>query len=244
MCASKRQISGREHDLSEQATRDPRLSSDTELVRLVAKGHDSDATDEKRQAAAAWQELVVRNFDRVHALVAVWRHPSVPDVRIPIDERDDVVQKAFARILEGLFRNFEGGTIPKFVAALTTCVDFACRDHARKSMREEMRSAGSIDETAPKLESDEVGRFDRELAELGKRIEEGRFDARLELEAVAKAIDELPNEDQRAVIRLTWEGHSSKDIAARLGHSVANVDQLRSRGLRRLDGTLGEGDER
>ena len=38
----------------------------------------------------------------------------------------------------------------------------------------------------------------------------------------------------RSVIKLTWAGFSSKEIAARLDLSVQNVDQLRRRGLIKL----------
>jgi DNA-directed RNA polymerase specialized sigma24 family protein len=42
----------------------------------------------------------------------------------------------------------------------------------------------------------------------------------------------------RAVLRLTLEGHDSREIAGRLGLRPANVDQLRSRGVRRLRDSL------
>jgi len=42
----------------------------------------------------------------------------------------------------------------------------------------------------------------------------------------------------RRVIALTIEGHSSAEIADRLDLTAANVDQLRSRGLREIRGHM------
>jgi DNA-directed RNA polymerase specialized sigma24 family protein len=99
-----------------------------------------------------------------------------------------------------------------------------------------------MDERLPAGEGETVGRYERELGELARRIEEGRFDARLSLDRLAAAVESLPNENMRAVLRLSSEGFSSAEIAERLRLSAANVDQLRSRGYRKL-GEMLEGDD-
>jgi DNA-directed RNA polymerase specialized sigma24 family protein len=55
-----------------------------------------------------------------------------------------------------------------------------------------------------------------------------------ELDVLARAIRELPSENQREVVRLTSIGYGSDEIASVLGLSRVNVNQLRSRALRRL----------
>ena len=110
-------------------------------------------------------------------------------------------------------------------------------DFCRARMREERGLAGSIDEERSTGEGT-IGRFDHELAEVARRISEGRFHAAIDLHAVAAALDELENDNMRAVLRLTLEGRRSVEIAEELELSVANVDQLRSRGIRRLNEAL------
>ena len=60
------------------------------------------------------------------------------------------------------------------------------------------------------------------------------------LDAVARAIDDLPNDNMKAVLRLSLEGYASKEIAERLGLSAANVDQLRLRAIRKITPGLSE----
>lgn len=218
--------------------RDFARADDAELVRLVARARDSQDPSDKNAGTAAWKTLVARELDRVLGLVVTFRFPGEPGVRVDPADYDDATQAALERCLVPLLRSFHGTTPGEFRAALITCTRFACMDFCRGQLRRERGLAGSLDEQVPTGEGDAVGRFDRDMAELGSRIEEARFDARLGLEAVAAAIESFPNENMRAVLRLTSEGYSSAEIAERLGLGVANVDQLRSRGYRRLEETL------
>lgn len=108
-------------------------------------------------------------------------------------------------------------------------------DHRRAELRHDKRRAGSLDERLVGEDGDECGRFDADIARIEERLEAGRFDSRLELSDMAKAIDELPDERMRSVLRAKTEGYSSREVADQLGLSVANVDQLKSRGARKLD---------
>jgi len=69
---------------------------------------------------------------------------------------------------------------------------------------------------------------------MSEHREDDRANGRATVDAVARAIDALPNENMKAVLRLTMEGYQSREIAERLDLKVANVDQLRSRAMRRL----------
>ncbi|MEX2193904.1 MAG: RNA polymerase sigma factor [Thermoleophilaceae bacterium] len=214
--------------------------SDDELVRTFAEGRGSNDLAKRRAALRAWHVLMARYHARVVGWVTLFRFPERPYVVVAPTDRDDVVQQAHERCLDRLAHNFRGTTAAEFRAALKRCVQYTCMDHCRTVMRREMGLAGSIDEAVSADGGDELGRFDAPLARRAARLEDGRYGAALDMEAVGRALDKVPNEDMRAVIRLTIEGYSSKEIAGEIGKNVANVDQLRSRGMRELKGLLGD----
>lgn len=216
--------------------------SDDELARIFSTCRSEKGARERRTALRAWHVLMARHHDRVVAWVTAFRFPERPDVVVAAADRDDVVQQAHERCLDRLAQNFRGASAAEFRAALKSCVQFTCMDHCRTVMRREMRQAGSIDDTLTGEGGDEFGRFDHILAGLAARLEAGRFGAAIEMEAIGRALDQVRNEDMRTVIRATIEGYSSREIADEIGKNVANVDQLRSRGMRELKGLLGDDD--
>jgi DNA-directed RNA polymerase specialized sigma24 family protein len=107
------------------------------------------------------------------------------------------------------------------------------RDYHRRLDVRNRDVAGSLDETRAHHDGGEYNPWDSEAAGEADRTSEqalGRIAAR----DVVGAIKAIPSDNQRAVINLTWAGHDSKTIAARLDTTVANVDQLRHRGLAKL----------
>lgn len=215
--------------------RDLRRMREEELIRLVAQGRDSDESEHQQAALGAWRQLVIGEYDRVRALVVIFRWRDHEHVQVAPEDYEDVAQKALERCLRALRKSFLGESVGEFRNAVTTCVQFACMDHLRQEMARDKKLAGSIDDTLTDEKGDGRGRFDSDLARIEERIEAGRFDARIELGDVARAIDGLPDERMRDVLRLKAEGFASVEIAERLGLSEANVDQLASRGRRRLD---------
>lgn len=209
--------------------------SDDELIALFARYRDAASIAERKLAVRSWHILIARAHERIRGWVAAFRFPGHPDVRVPASDIDDVVQQALERCLERLVESFRGGTAAEFRAALKTCVYFTCMDRCREAMRREMAIVGSLDETVPAGgDGDAQGRFDQALARDAARAEDDRSAAALALHAIIQAIDDVPNSDMRAVIRLTMQGYSSREIAEELEKTVANVDQLRSRGIRKL----------
>jgi RNA polymerase sigma factor (sigma-70 family) len=218
------------------------MRNDSELLALVAAARGSRDAGELERAAAAWKTLVGRQLGRVRELVAAFRFPGHPEVRVAQGESEDAAQAALERCLGPLERTFRGSTAPEFRAAVATCVRFACMDFCRRRMRWERRLAGSLDEPALTPDRDpggeQAGRFDRETGAIAARLHDRRSDARLRIDAVAGALRLLPNENMRAVLRLSGEGYSSTEVAERLQLTSTNVDQLRSRGFRRLGEAL------
>lgn len=208
-----------------------RLSED-QLLALVVAHRTSEDAGSKETARLAWNELVERDIDRVASLVRTWKLPG-KDVRVAQQDRDDAAQHAFYRLLK-MLSNFRGEVVPQYRAAMGTCVDWACREFCRSEMRHEMGLGGSLDERLNGDEGEIGGRFDPVVADISEQVEQERENGRAALDAVTRAIAGLPNENMKAVLRLTMEGYQSKEIAQRLDLQVANVDQLRSRALRRL----------
>jgi RNA polymerase sigma factor (sigma-70 family) len=216
------------------------LSPD-ELVRIVVIGRGSQDKSEKERARAAWGALVATDFDRIRNIVVTFRFPGQPNVSVEGGDVDDTVQAAYERLLEGLFKSFRGASIGEYRAAARTAVTYQCMDSCRDKMRHEQKTGGSLDERVPGKDGEPRGRFDSELAERAlRRLEEeeerqrAQEHARDELARVNAALDRIPSEDMREVLRMTWAKRSVEEIAAELGTTNENVYQLRSRGLKQL----------
>ena len=204
---------------------------ETLLVQVIA-GRDHPDDPQLRDAARrAWRRLVALEHDRVRVMVRLFRFPDRPGVRIPDEHVDDVSQEVFARIL-GMLDGFRGMTPEQLSAAIATATRFTCMDWCRREMGRERREVSSLDTTAG--EPAGACASEAQLGRLAAIEHHDRLAAREELDVLARAIRDLPNENQREVVRLTAIGYGSDEIASFLGLSRVNVNQLRSRALRRL----------
>lgn len=215
-----------------------RRRGEDELLALVVAGRLADDDRGRETARRAWGELVERDVDRVGALVRTWRLAG-RDVRVDAQDRDDATQYAFYRLLK-MLGNFRGEVVPQYRAAMATCVDWACREFCRREMRHEMGLGGSLDERLAGEDGEGPGRFDPVVGELSEHQQDDHEAGRQAMDALARGIEALPNENMKSVLRLTMEGYASREIADRLELSVVNVDQLRSRALRRLRPEMSE----
>jgi RNA polymerase sigma factor (sigma-70 family) len=208
-----------------------------ELVARVATGLRGSGEEQRADAVAAWRILIARDIDRVRGIVTTFRFPGRPHVRVERQDQPDAVQYAYERLLR-MLPNFRGSTEPEYVGALVQCVRYACMDYCRRQMKHEIGLGGSIDETLPGEEGESVGRFNTALGRIGAQRHEDDVRGRADLDAFRVGLQSLSNENMRRVIALTIEGHSSAEIADRLDLTAANVDQLRSRGLREIRGHM------
>jgi RNA polymerase sigma factor (sigma-70 family) len=195
------------------------------------------AVRERDDAAAA--ELAARSYDLIALRVRRFRHPQRPDVRIPAADYDDVAQDAWARTVK-MLRNLRAPTVGAFRAALRTTVDNTCRDWCRADMTADMKRAGSLQDERVGAGGEPYGALDADVALLSRRAADDAHDALEAADRLERAVRALPDERQRHVVALTAEGYSSREIGERLGESVANVDQLRSRAYRQLRRSLGD----
>jgi len=208
-----------------------RLQKDREtLLAAVIAGRESPDTDVRKAARLAWRRLVALEHDRVRAIVTLFRFPDRPGVRIPPEHVDDVSQEAFARILE-MLDGFRGMKHQQLSAAIATATRFTCMDWCRRELSRERREVASLDSAG-----DGAGALGASDVEIGRRSSlehDDQLAARQELESLAGALRDLPSQ-QREVVRLTAVGYDSEEIASLLGLSRVNVNQLRSRALRRI----------
>jgi RNA polymerase sigma factor (sigma-70 family) len=206
---------------------------DQELLARVLNGRDNRQVVVQREAERAWEALASRFYPRVRGWVEAFRFPGHADVRIAIDDYDDATQECFIRAGK-MVKNLRGTTIGEFVGALRGCVTNTCMDFCRRTLARERRLAGSIDETLVGAEDESVGKFDARLGAIAARKEEQNEASRDELAALAAAIDELSNPQMREVLRKRMVGTPSQEIADGLEISIANENQLFSRGVRKL----------
>ncbi|MDQ2761290.1 MAG: sigma-70 family RNA polymerase sigma factor [Actinomycetota bacterium] len=221
-----------------------RRLSRPELAALVVAGLRGGTDAQRARAEAAWALLAALDIDRVRGIVATFRFPEHEHVRIDEQDQRDTVQEAHERLLK-MLPNLYASTDREYLAALVTCVRYACMDFCQRQMRREMGIGGSLQETLPDVEGEDEdrGRFDWLVARAAIERRADSEWARDELEAAIEAWAALSNENMRRVISLKAEDtYSSREIAERLGLSAANVDQLRLRGLRKMRGQM-EGDD-
>lgn len=206
-------------------------ATDEQLLAAVVAGRASRRGEPWEVAKLAWRHLAARHQDRVRGLVIAFEFPGSSGVRIAPDEYDDAAQECFIRAVK-MLGNFRGVSVGEFLGALRTCVTNTCMDYCRRRLTREHAIAGNIEES---LGDDEgLGRFDSALGAIAERQEGTRAAARDELAALEAAIASLDNEQMRDVLRLKMTGFSSREVADQLQLSVPNVDQLCSRGVRKL----------
>jgi RNA polymerase sigma factor (sigma-70 family) len=200
------------------------------LVEVIA-GRGARNPELRDAARLAWRRLVALEHDRVKAMVTLFRFPDRPGVRVPREHVDDVSQEVFARIL-GMLDGFRGLTTQQLSAAIATATRFTCMDWCRRELGRERREVGSLDATADTPAGSSLPEI--EITRLSTLEHQDQLAAREELDALVGAIRDLPSDQQREVVRLTAVGYDSEEIATLLGLSRVNVNQLRSRALRRI----------
>ncbi len=220
-------------DPSYAITQNLHALSDEQLLKLVVGGRAKRCGKEWDTATQAWRHLAARHHDRLRGLVIAFRFPGTPDVGIGADDYDDATQECFIRAVK-MLGNFRGTTVGEFLGALGTCVKNTCMDFCRRRLTRERGTAGSIDEPAPGAGDETLGRFDTTLGKIASRQDAERAAARDALAALGAGIRALENEEMREVMRRKMSGYSSREIADELQLTVANVDQLCSRGVRGL----------
>jgi RNA polymerase sigma factor (sigma-70 family) len=209
-----------------------------EILRLFC--HHRDRGDFAR-ARDLWEQLALRNFDRVAQLVKVFRFPA--GERLAADDRPDATQEAFLRVIS-MGAGFREAALGQFRAALRQCVNNSCMDFGRKELRHQKHAGGSLDERYE--DNDEASPYDAAIARHSREreafaAEDLADDERLgeQTELVAWAIAQIENDNYREALHMTiLEGLAADQIAERLNINLDNVYARRSRGMKQLEKIL------
>jgi RNA polymerase sigma factor (sigma-70 family) len=187
---------------------------------------------DERVCAETWFQLIELHMDRVRSWIAAVHFAGQ---RVPVPDRDDVVQDAVLRASD-MLASWQGNHHGQWRKALKTTTWNTCADHMRKVITRDRRRAGSFDESAHGDAGSDLGRFDHVVAD--ERLWDD-FDHELTVrdvfERLLDRIAGLPNPNHREVLIMTMDGHHSKTIAGRLGTTPNNVDQMRRRALKALE---------
>lgn len=213
---------------------------------LLRDYHAAVARGDVQAAAEAWDQLAVQNWDRIRQAVKVFRFSKGGKGIQPADQ-GSAASYAYLRI-RAMGAKFHKGEIEAYYAAIWQTTHNACRDFGRKDFRHTKRSAGSLDE---RFDADsETGPYSRALAAWEEARRESSAD-KLREEAkeqrreslVLWAIGQIKNAKYREVLELTYDDRlTTEEIAERLGISMENAYQRRSRGLRELKRILDDPD--
>src|SRR4051794_4999848 len=223
-----------DRDLLKATDRELERLRDEELLRLTVISRDGDHTSSK-QARKAWETLVARDIERIRGIVASFRHPQHPGVRVPPADVGAVTQDAYIRLIGIVFK---GTSTPEYRGLMRSCVKYQCLDHCRAEMELDKQRGGSLDEQVRPDDGDPRPRFEGDVARLEKEriAEEERLLAEAERlgdmrDRLTEAIATLDSEKKRRVLEMTFEGRSTEEIMAAMGESRDNVYQLRKRGI-------------
>jgi DNA-directed RNA polymerase specialized sigma24 family protein len=199
---------------------------DEQLVRRFVACRDAGDGD---GALRCWGELVERNFDRVRAMVDLWGRGG----RLSAHERDEATQHALVKLWHNMVHTFEGATMGEWVNATRSLVDFACRDVQRAAAVRSGREA-SLDTDRVDDEGGVTSAYDTRLAELALEQHRRAGEHGDAADFIAWALPRIGDERRRLVLERTLDGAPAEEVAAALGVSMANLYQLRSRGLKDL----------
>lgn len=192
------------------------------LRRFVACRDRGDATG----ATIAWRELVEVSYDRVRSLVEVW---SYTHTRLGEAEREEATQRALITMFERLGHTFEGVSMGQLHNALGRLVGFRCLDVIDEAVKARERTSG-LDATWVDHEGREHGQHPGEAAEAAWRWTRDAEVA--EATAIVQdALARLEDGPKRTVVERTLDGVPAEEIADELGVTMANLYQLRRRGL-------------
>lgn len=216
-----------------------KLLTEDQLVRRHAAQR---RRGEEAAAQETWEEIVLRNFDRIRTTVAAFKFAG--GQRLAEHDHGSAATLAYLRVKSMTFR---GHTVGELRDAVHQRVWNACMDYGRSELRHARHSGGSLDEPAFGEEGDR-SRFEPDVARASRAAEELELSELGDSERadtyvtwVHQAIAEVSNAGHRAVLELTYiEKLRAAEIAERLQISLDNVYQRRRRGTVELQRIIRE----
>lgn len=212
---------------------DPAPDTPADLaLRAFVRARDRGDDAGKREA---WGRLLELEMPRVRLILGGLRSEALdsPGKRIPVADREDVEQRVYLRLHDWL--SLEGSSIGEARAIVRNATRFAFLDYVREHVADDVGREGSLD--AADADGEGLSAFARRVEAQLDRGAADPIETRELRAAIDGAVLDLP-EAQAVVVGLRLEGYRSKEIAERLELTPANVDQLYSRGRKRLMAAL------
>ena len=199
----------------------------SELLRRVAAAR---AAGDWKTAKGEWWASIARAIPRVEFKVDYFVHRKL----VPSHRRDDLVQESLKVAARRLVHNLDKlDDEDAFFAAVVTATTFVCKTEGRNYKRDKQRMR-SLDATTVGPDGDEVpaGMYG-EIADQATASWQAEMDS-LELgEALGRALRTL-TEKERAAFLGPHVGVSDAELAHHFKTSPNNIQQIRSRTIRKL----------
>lgn len=209
-------------------------ASDDLLARKLREYWQARERGDDDLAILLWDDVVVCGYDlmrnKVAVLIATRKVPH-----LTYSDVDEVAQEAYLRA-QGMALTFEQRTPGQAKAALVKTAFNTAMDQVRRQDVHVRRAAGSFDERRDYGEgvASEYNPYETKIEGWDVDATGELAEHRMDLDRIHRAIERLQNENMRNVLKLTELGFDSNTIADHLGLKRDNVDQLRSRGVRKL----------
>jgi RNA polymerase sigma factor (sigma-70 family) len=218
----------------------PDYTSDDPQARRLRDYWRARDRGDNQAAITLWDDVLVYGYDRMRGKIeSIVARRKV--VYVALEEVDDVAQEAFARA-RGMALTFEQRSLGQLRAALIKTAQHTTLDYNRARAARQRLDAGSFDERRDYGDgvADEYNPYEAQVIGWDADATADLVERRADLDRIAAAIHRLPNENMRNVLNLTQLGFDSNTIADQLGLNRDNVDQLRSRGVRKLKELLND----
>jgi DNA-directed RNA polymerase specialized sigma24 family protein len=194
-------------------------SDEPEARKLREYWRARDAGDDQL-SITLWDELLVLGYDRMRGKVeAMVARRKVGHVAI--DEAGDIAQEACLRA-RGMALTFERRTVGQLRAALIKTAHHTTLDYNRARVARDRLDAGSFDDRRDYGEgvADEYNPYEAQVIGWNADQTAEIVERRMELDRIAAAIERLPNENMRNVLKLTQLGvrASIRNLLAGLGY--------------------------
>jgi RNA polymerase sigma factor (sigma-70 family) len=196
------------------------------LLRRVAEAR---AAGDWTAARSEWEACIARARERVVFVVDKYVYVKR---WIPQSDHEDTVQDALIRAGKALVENMDSLGEDAFFAAVVQVAKYQCMDDARKHMRREQHEK-ALDEPVSSDAAEQRGRHDDAITAQATSDWQRDLRAVEVREALNRALSKL-SEKERVIVTAKHLGLTDEELAERFETSVNNVQQLRSRALRKL----------
>lgn len=193
------------------------------FLRRLHEVRGSDVAEYERLV----EEILVRESYVVKQMVAATGARQSGTAWVDRNELDDVTYRVLLRITNFL-RDMRGSSIGEFRNGVKTCVQFGVATYVRDDQKDQSLPVDPGHFTGA-LSPEET-----QFTELAALAASGGAEDRAVLREQLETVLGLEDRVAEVVLMRGLEGLAAKEVAERLGLTPGNVDQIYSRGLRKV----------